>query len=361
MSILIVDDAPINRLPLKAFLIKEGFNDILLAESAHEAFRHLGMEDPNCNHTSVDVILLDIMMPGIDGIGACRQIKAREWLRDIPIIMVTSLNEATDLEKAFQAGSMDYIVKPFNHIELRARLRSALALKHAMDCRKKREQELLAVTRQLEEANRKLQEQSALDGLTGIPNRSCFDKFIRRVFRFAARNAQPVSLILLDIDHFKIFNDTHGHQHGDDCLKQVAREISQGLRRPMDFVARYGGEEFVVVLADTDSAGALAVAEELRLRIESREIVHEFSPGRQHITISLGVATAFPKRHSSPHALIEAADLALYKAKRDGRNRSKVGEVRAEDSRIETDASETPLSVWSHLMEGVPKPNWVDL
>jgi len=131
---------------------------------------------------------------------------------------------------------------------------------------------------------------------------------------------------LLDIDHFKIFNDTHGHQHGDDCLKQVARKISLGLCRSMDFVARYGGEEFVVVLAETDSAGALAVAEELRLRIESREIVHEFSPGRQHITVSLGVATAFPNLHSSPHSLIEAADLALYQAKRDGRNRSKVGE-----------------------------------
>jgi diguanylate cyclase (GGDEF)-like protein len=324
MSVLIVDDSADNRDPLRSILERAGFTNILIADSAAAAFQRLGMNNSACDHTSIDVILMDIMMPQMDGIEACRRIKAVSWLRDIPIIMVTSVADSREVASAFSAGAMDYITKPVNVVELLARVHSARALKREMDCRKTREEELLAVTRQLEAANQKLERLSQLDGLTEIANRRSFDSFLDRAWRQAIRSSTPLSLIMIDIDHFKNYNDTYGHQRGDECLKQVACALNQVLHRPTDFLARYGGEEFAAVLSDTDLRGAEVVASSLHAHVDELNIPHEFSPSVDHVTLSLGVASGFPYRTQSQQALIYAADLALYQAKHEGRNRIRI-------------------------------------
>lgn len=226
---------------------------------------------------------------------------------------------------AFAAGAIDYIIKPLNKFELLARVRSALKLKHEIDSRKARERELLNVKQQLEETNKTLQRLAAQDGLTGVANRRYFDEFFDLEWRRDIRDGTPISLILIDIDFFKAYNDTCGHQMGDECLKRVANELSSVLNRSGDFVARYGGEEFVVVLPNVNSQGAYAVAERLRSAIEALGIQHSQSKVSKHVTLSLGVATTVPKRDSDPATLIAAADQALYQAKQEGRNRVRVG------------------------------------
>jgi diguanylate cyclase (GGDEF)-like protein len=338
MGVLIVDDSPDNRLPLKSLLRKAGYTDLLTAESAREAFRILGMDGPAAS--AVDVILMDIMMPEMDGIEACRRIKTVPELRDIPIIMVTSHGESRDIEAAFNAGAMDFITKPVNVVELLARLRSALSLKKEMDCRKRREDELIGLTHQLEEANQKLQRLSSVDGLTGIANRRCFDNLFVQAWRFSLRKPAPVSLMMIDIDYFKSFNDTYGHLRGDECLKQVARALGDALHRPADLLARYGGEEFVVLLWDTDAHGAAVVAEALRTRIEQLQIANDQAPVA-HITISVGTATAVALPGVRSHDLIAAADHALYQAKRAGRNCVRTADPSSRDTSVDRPPPET--------------------
>lgn len=321
MSILIVDDSQDDLSLLEHILKEADYNDLLLAKSAAEAFHLLNMNDPPNDNEHVDLILMDIIMPEIDGIKACRTIKEHSHLQGIPVIMVTAVTETKELQLAFAAGAVDYVTKPFNKIELLARVRSALKLKYEMDARKAHEKELIELTRQLEAANKMLERLSYMDGLTGIPNRRYFDEFIGQEWKRAMRDATPVSLILADIDHFKAFNDTYGHQAGDDCLRQIAKAFNSAVRRPGDIAARYGGEEFIVVLSGTDMAGAVSVAETIRLRVVELGIPHANSGVTDRVSMSLGVATAIPGRNTSPTALIGNADKALYKAKDEGRNR----------------------------------------
>ncbi len=323
MKILIVDDSPDSQLLIKAFLKPAGYTELLTAESACDAFKQLGMNNPSSVATEIDLILMDITMPEIDGIEACRLIKSFEYLRDVPIIMVTAVAQVKDLQKAFGAGAIDYIIKPPNKVELVARVSSALRLKHETDSRKAREDELLRVKQQLEEANRELQRLSFLDGLTGITNRRHFDELLNLDWKRAVRNATPLSLVMIDIDFFKAYNDTYGHQSGDNCLKQVANILSDTLKRAGDLVARYGGEEFVALLPGLDVEGATVVAEALRARVEAIEIAHAQSQIADRVTISLGFGSTVPKPNFSPALLVAAADKALYQAKHEGRNRVK--------------------------------------
>ncbi len=327
MSVLIVDDCPATRQSLRSLLEARGIRDVLGASSGEEALETLNRQGPGEEgRPGVEVVLMDVEMAGLDGIETCKRIKAAERLRDIPVLIITGNTRESALEAAFEAGACDYLAKPVQPGELLARLRSALNLRHQIDDCKAREHELMQVTRRLEQANAELQRLAVLDELTGIANRRFFNILLAQEWARAAREVQPLALALIDIDHFKDYNDHYGHQMGDECLRRVASALSAVARRPGDHVARYGGEEFAVVMPHTGLVGAAAVAERIRARVEALGLEHPRAcPGRR-VTVSLGVACAVPERCSSPDLLVTAADRAVYQAKHEGRNRVAVFE-----------------------------------
>ena len=320
MAILVVDDSVDSRLLIQRFLQQEGHRDFLMAGTAAEALGQLGV-DGSTPSGPVELILMDLELPGMNGIEACRRITEDPRLGDIPVIVVTASSENGSLPAAFQAGAVDYLLKPINPIELGARVRSMLRLKRELDERKRREAELLEVTYRLAAAKSELQRLSSLDGLTGLSNRRHFDEVYGAEWKRAARDATFLSVILIDIDHFKAFNDRYGHLAGDDCLRRVAAALREGVKRPGDCVARYGGEEFVALLPETHQVGAGSVAEAMRLAVASLSLEHATSPVAPTLSISLGTATTIPRETSSPAELLAAADEELYKSKNAGRNR----------------------------------------
>ncbi len=330
MGILIVEDSRHVHVQLKLFLKSMGCHELVFVESAHDAFRYLNMEDTGAPAGVVDLILMDINMPEINGIEACRRIKADRRYQYVPIVMVTAEDSDEGLQMAFEAGAVDYIKKPLRKIELIARINSALKLRREIDARIKREEELLKLTGLLEETNQKLQQAnerlshiSRTDGLTGIANRRRFDELYETEWHRAARLSKPISVILIDIDFFKNYNDTYGHQGGDECLKRVAAALSLALKRPCDVIARYGGEEFVAFLPDTDGNGARSVAEAIQSNVAALHIPHASSKAATTVTVSMGIASTVPEMNGSPESLIAGADSALYQAKQEGKNRIK--------------------------------------
>ena len=321
MRILIVDDDPSVREVLKLALEEEGYTDLVVAATGDEALAHLGVNGSRPVDAGVDLILMDVSMPRTNGIEATRRIKAVSELQDIPVIMVTAMNETASLKAAFEAGATDYVTKPMDFVELLARVRSSLKLKQEIDRRKLREEELMNVLTRLEEINQRLEHLSLLDGLTGVANRRLFDRTLYSEWRRAIRYGTPISLIMADIDEFKKYNDFYGHPSGDECLKRVAGAMQVNVKRAGEIVARYGGEEFAVVLPNTDMRGAAAVGEILRKAVETLEIQHGPAALHRLVTISLGVASAVPQRTDTSTELVEDADRALYQAKQAGRNR----------------------------------------
>jgi len=312
MTIMIVDDSSAIRSIIKAILNEAGYSDLLFAESGEELFEQL--------NTKIDLIILDIILPNINGIDICRTLKSKKGFKDVPVVMVTALTETEPLEQAFAAGAIDYITKPINKVELLARINSILKLKHETDQRKAREKKLIEVTQKLEAAVKELNQLSSLDGLTGISNRRHFDQYINLEWKRGKRNLKPLSIILADIDFFKNYNDTYGHQAGDNCLKEVAVSLKSVLRRPGDMVFRYGGEEFAVVLPETPKGGAIVLAQKMCQTIQSLNIEHQNSEISSTLTLSLGVSSSLPASNLTPEQLIYAADQALYSAKHEGRN-----------------------------------------
>jgi two-component system, chemotaxis family, response regulator WspR len=326
MAILIVEDSQESRDHLTSLLRAGGYTDVVPAESARCAFRYLGLEEPAEAIPNVDLILMDMGIPERGGVEACALISERDRLRDVPIIMLASDQETHEIEAAFKAGAIDFVSKPPGRIELLARVRAGLRIRREAERRRAVEREAFEITRLLDAAYQRLQRVSFLDGLTEIANRRRFDEFIDLEWRRALRSPSPLSLIMIDIDFFKAFNDTYGHQRGDDCLKHVATALNVSLNRPGDLTARYGGEEFAVVLSGANRLGAGAVAETLRAKVEALAIPHAGSRVSDRITISLGVGTTIPTREARPATLIAAADRALYQAKAAGRNRVKVAD-----------------------------------
>lgn len=293
--ILLVDDHPEN-LQVLGTVLGEHYQ-IAVAENGRDAMEFV-------RHQLPDLILLDVMLPDISGFEVCKRLKTFPEIRDIPIIFLTAKTETKHIITGFRAGGVDYITKPFNTMELLVRVHTHI--------------DLWGKTRLL-------QSLADRDGLTMIPNRRRFDEVFALEWRRCLREQQPLSLLMIDIDWFKRYNDLYGHLKGDECLKQIANVISRAVRRPGDLAARYGGEEFAVILGNTREDPAMMIAEKLRTAIEQQQIVHENAEGRHIITVSLGGATMIPRKQSRPEDLIHTADQRLYEAKKAGRNQVNFG------------------------------------
>lgn len=430
--ILVVDDNTIN-LKVLGNMLREKSYRTAVATNGIEALNFVSKKIP-------DMILLDIMMPEMDGYEVCRRLKSMPATRDIPVIFLSALSEIADKVKGFEVGSVDYVTKPFQQEEIFARVKTHLTVsQQASEIKKqnyflqtlldvmpnplfykdlsgvylgcnssfekmtgrlkneiigktvfdladeqyaadhqRHDSELLAnpgiqeyeskfpcsdgtlidaifykasfnspdgavagliglmvdITEiresqeklkqseaQVKEINKKLELLARIDSLTNLGNRRYFEEIFNKEWRRAMRVCKPLSVIMMDIDFFKNYNDFYGHQKGDECLKSVARYMQMVLQRSSDFVARYGGEEFIAVLPVTDSDGAKLVAEKIRHGIEGLKIEHAKSQVSQFVTLSMGISSVIPSKELNPEKLVKLADDALYKAKRSGRNR----------------------------------------
>ncbi len=293
-KILIVDDSPINITALVEILETE--YDIFVATNGGDALKIAEKQKP-------DLILLDIVMPEIDGFEICKKLKSDESTSSIPVIFVTGSISEHDETEGFDIGAVDYINKPVRKAIVKARVRSHLETKRQRDM---------------------LENLTKIDGLTGIPNRRNFDEVLLSKWRCAQKSETHLSIAMIDIDHFKQYNDTYGHATGDSCLRKVAQALIGSCKRPGDFVARYGGEEFAVILSETDKNAALVVLERMKENIKSLLIEHSSSNVSNYITLSIGLASMVPIKDFSPDSLVEKADQILYQAKKNGRNRIEV-------------------------------------
>lgn len=301
-KILVVDDIKTNVSILK-LLFKDDY-DVRVAYDGKSALEQVAPDqadqtDQPDQPDLPDLILLDIEMPGIDGYEVCRRLKADKHTQKIMVVFITSKDGEEDETKGLELGAIDYITKPFRLPIVKARVKNLIEMKKMQDT---------------------LENLSSVDGLTGIHNRRFFEQTLLHEWKRAIRAQAPLSLIMMDIDYFKKFNDHYGHPAGDECLKSVARTISGPPHRSSDFVARYGGEEFVAVLPDTEITGALTVGERIGQNVRALQIPHMQSPVDDYVTISAGIATMIPTNDQGPFILIEAADKALYRAKKEGRN-----------------------------------------
>jgi two-component system chemotaxis family response regulator WspR len=268
---------------------------------------------------SPTVILQDLVMPGVDGLALVRAYRAQAATCDTPVIVLSSREEPKTKSDAFAAGANDYLVKLPDRVEIVARLRyHSRAYLNKLQ-RDEAYRALRESQQRLVEANLELQRMMNMDGLTGLNNRRRFDEYATIEWQRAIRDGDCFSLIICDVDEFKLYNDSYGHLAGDDVLKQVARVLSEGCRRPSDLAARFGGEEFAIVLPGTTADGAFHLAEALRLGVEALRIPQRNAT--KPLTISAGCASTVPQRADALLDLMGKADAALYEAKRLGRNR----------------------------------------
>ncbi|MET1080470.1 MAG: diguanylate cyclase [Pseudomonas sp.] len=290
--ILIIDDSVDTIRLLNSMLTEQG--KILFAINGEAGIRLAKLQQPA-------LILLDVEMTGMNGYEVCAALKADPITRDCAVIIITAHVGMEHEIAALEAGAVDFISKPFNPPVVRARVQTHLRL-----------QQQAAMMRQL--ANR--------DGLTGLYNRRYLDEVLAQEFERHRRQQLPLALAIIDVDHFKAYNDHYGHPQGDACLQGVANAINSGARRPGEWVARYGGEEFAVILPYTDAAAAEGYGQWICEQIQALQIPHQGSTTAPTVTISVGLVSLVPTLQSSMQQLVAAADQALYQAKTDGRNRA---------------------------------------
>jgi diguanylate cyclase (GGDEF)-like protein len=289
--LLIVDDDP-NNVRLLASIFDQDY-DILFALNGLEAIDISLRERP-------DLIILDVMMPDLDGYTVCKTIKNHPHTKDIPIVFLTAHCDAEEEIRGLEMGAADFISKPFYPKIVKIRVSNQIELKYARE---------------------KLTKLAITDGLTGIANRRYFDDQLAHEWTRARRLNQTLAIAMIDVDWFKKYNDHYGHQGGDDCLRQVANVLSNVAKRDSDFVARYGGEEFAIILPMTQAENALELSRNICLALSNLELPHALSDFG-HVTLSVGVAVGCPKQNTTPHNLLVNADKALYTAKEKGRNRA---------------------------------------
>ncbi|MFZ4878744.1 diguanylate cyclase domain-containing protein [Janthinobacterium sp. Mn2066] len=417
-AILIVDDAPANLELLRKSMSEQGYQTYV-ATSGERALTIAQRAQP-------DLILLDVLMPDMDGIETCRRLKQHPLTQRIPVIFMSARTETDDVVAGFDAGAVDYIAKPLRLAEVCARVRAQLQIRSNNETQQEQAERLRTIVNNMAEglliieadgriqytnpacdqylgyrenelaghsigellsplvtqeyldyfamyaANPEtahkhgtrevairhrngdtlsmdltltpmylrqplyigllhdithhkqsedaLQRAAYLDSLTKIANRRHFDTFLEKEWQRAVRNGSALSLVVLDVDHFKLYNDSLGHPAGDACLQQVAQAIATHACRPGDLAARYGGEEFVMLFSETEADGAMLLAEAIRGHIESLQLPHPRSPTSPWITVSIGVATIHPHQLDDRATLFVAADRALYVAKEGGRN-----------------------------------------
>jgi diguanylate cyclase (GGDEF)-like protein len=289
-SILIIDDEMSNLMVLTRILGTD--YTIYTAKNGANALEKAREYKP-------DLILLDIVMPDMDGYEVLTALRTTEETCKIPVIFITGLSSSEDEEKGLSLDAADYISKPLNAKIVKLRVRNQIQIVNQL---------------------RTIQHLSMVDQLTGIPNRRSFDERLSVEWKQAIRENQPISILIIDIDKFKTYNDVYGHQQGDVVLQRVAVTIQRSLKRPTDLATRWGGEEFVILLPNTNLEGALEVAENIRVNIE-KETIPCADGSTPKVTVSIGVNTQFPTQGSLTESFFSNADKALYVAKELGRNR----------------------------------------
>ena len=289
MKVLIIDDSPEAIAVAKVRLAKEDNLIVLCAEGGSRGLEMLRTERP-------DLVLLDVDMPDISGFDLCRMIKSDPELCMVPVIFLTGSGSAEDKVRGLDLGAVDYISKPFDAFELRARVRAALRTKHLQDL---------------------LIEYAQIDPLTSLPNRRALQERLRQEWDRILRHGGSASFIMVDLDHFKLVNDTYGHSIGDRVLQEAAK-IILGQCRKIDLPARYGGEEFMVLLRNPAPGVALEIGERIRTTVRELDLIDFGVTDR--ISVSVGVATGLASGEPISE-IVERADRALYAAKRTGRDR----------------------------------------
>ncbi|USX22815.1 diguanylate cyclase [Oxalobacteraceae bacterium OTU3REALA1] len=417
-AILIVDDAPENLAVLRKLMVEQGYQTFV-ATSGERALKIARRVHP-------DLILLDVVMPGMDGLETCRQLKSHAATQRIPVIFMSARTDTDDVVAGFDIGAVDYIGKPLRMAEVCARVRTQLQIRSNSETQEEQAERLRTIVNNMAEglliieadgriqftnpacdkylgyqenelagraisellnplvaqeyleyfaryaaspemahshgtreviirhrngssvcmdltltpmylrqplfigllhdithhkqSEDALQRAAMVDPLTQIANRRHFDTFLEKEWQRSMRSGQPLSLVVLDVDHFKLYNDTLGHPAGDACLQRVAAAIASHALRPTDLAARYGGEEFVLLFAETGAETATMMAEAIRAHIESLRIPHPRSTTSDWLTVSIGVATIHPHQLDNTELLFVAADRAMYVAKEGGRN-----------------------------------------
>jgi diguanylate cyclase (GGDEF)-like protein/PAS domain S-box-containing protein len=417
-AILIVDDAPENLAVLRKLMVEQGYQTFV-ATSGERALKIARRVHP-------DLILLDVVMPGMDGLETCRQLKSHAATQRIPVIFMSARTDTDDVVAGFDIGAVDYIGKPLRMAEVCARVRTQLQIRSNSETQEEQAERLRTIVNNMAEglliieadgriqftnpacdkylgyqenelagraisellnplvaqeyleyfaryaaspemahshgtreviirhrngssvcmdltltpmylrqplfigllhdithhkqSEDALQRAAMVDPLTQIANRRHFDTFLEKEWQRSMRSGQPLSLVVLDVDHFKLYNDTLGHPAGDACLQRVAGAIASHALRPTDLAARYGGEEFVLLFAETGAETATMMAEAIRAHIESLRIPHPRSTTSDWLTVSIGVATIHPHQLDNTESLFVAADRAMYVAKEGGRN-----------------------------------------
>lgn len=314
MRVLIAEDDSISRRMLEAFMVKWGY-EVIVATQGEEAWGILQGND------SPQLAVLDWMMPGRDGIDICRSLRQRKGRPYTYILLLTARGQKEDIVEGFEAGTDDYVIKPFDPYELRARLRAG--------------QRIVELQEQLLQAREALRDRASRDPLTDLWNHGTIIAILRKEVARASRTRGPFAVAMADVDRFKTINDTYGHQAGDAVLREASRRL-RGAMRTYDSLGRYGGDEFLAVVPGCDPAGVARFAESFRARIDRKAV--ETPEGLIPVTLSLGVVALDDVSDVKAETLVRVADAALYRAKIAGRNR--VALATAKD--VEMDVAKHP-------------------
>lgn len=311
--ILIVDDEPdINDLLYRKILENAGYMNVTTLPSIDVLMKTL-QQSLNPEQMPVDLILMDVIMPEQDGIQGIQEVKRFDMYRDIPILMLTAIHDKQLLKQAFEAGAMDYITKPVDPVEFVSRIGSALRLKQEIDRRKALEQELLELTRGLMENNAKLEQETFLDPVTGLLNRKAFDKRLQEDWIHCYVQNAPISLMLIEVDEFRAYNEHKGAVQGDECLRAVAEVIREQSRERV-LCARFGGAMFALLFPGYTEAEAAQDTALIRQQVRDLELTHSGLESG-YVSVTVGIGCVDPANEPGPESLLQQADLEIAHAR----------------------------------------------